>query len=95
MSELVRREYIEKLDSFRDRPDLVKIVTGVRRSGKSTILSQFRRKLESEGVDVVYVDMEKLGFTITSDREMHRFITESMHSEETYVIIDEVQFVTS
>ena len=60
MSELVRREYIEKLDSFRDRPDLVKIVTGVRRSGKSTILSQFRRKLESEGEDVVYVDMEKL-----------------------------------
>ncbi len=93
MSELVRREYIEKLDSFRDRPDLVKIVTGVRRSGKSTILSQFRMKLESEGEDVVYVDMEKLSFTITSDREMHRFITESMHSEETYVLIDEVQFV--
>lgn len=93
MSELIRTEYLEKLDSFRDRPDLVKIVTGVRRSGKSTILSQFRRRLESQGHDVVYMDMEKLSFTVTSDREMHRYITESMPSKDTYVLIDEVQFV--
>lgn len=93
MSELIRTEYLEKLDSFRDRPDLVKIVTGVRRSGKSTILSQFRKRLESQGHDVVYMDMEKLSFTVTSDREMHRYITESMPSKDTYVLIDEVQFV--
>ena len=93
MDELIRTEYLEKLDAFRDRPDLVKILTGVRRSGKSTILSQFRRKLESEGMDVVYMDMERLFFAVTSDREMHRYISESMPSDGAYLLIDEVQFV--
>ena len=93
MDELIRTEYLERLDSFRDRPDLIKVVTGVRRSGKSVILSQFRRMLESEGRDVLYMDMEKLSFAITSDREMHRYITESMPSDDSCVLIDEVQFV--
>lgn len=93
MSELIRMEYLEKLESFCDSPSLVKIVTGVRRSGKSTILSQFSRRLESRGQDVVYMDMEKLSFSVTSDREMYRYITESMPSEDAYVLIDEVQFV--
>ena len=93
MGELIRTEYLDKLDSFRDCPGLIKIVTGVRRSGKSTILSQFRRRLESQGQDVVYMDMERLSFTVTSDREMHHYITESMPSDDAYVLIDEVQFV--
>lgn len=93
MGELIRTEYLEKLDSFRDRPDLVKIITGVRRSGKSTILSQFRRRLESDGCNVLYMDMERLSFVITSDREMYNYITESIPFEASYVLIDEVQFV--
>lgn len=93
MDELTRTEYLERSDSCCDRPDLIKVVTGVRRSGKSVILSQFRRVLESEGRDVVYMDMEKLSFAITSDREMHRYITESMPSDDSCVLIDEVQFV--
>lgn len=93
MGELIRTEYLEKLDYFRDRPDLVKIITGVRRSGKSTILSQFRRRLESDGCNVLYMDMERLSFVITSDREMYNYITESIPFEASYVLIDEVQFV--
>ena len=94
MAELIRESYLSELESFRDRPDLVKIITGVRRSGKSTILAQFRDRLESEGSEVVYMDMEKLSFSITSDREMHRYITESMTGTDDCVLIDEVQFVT-
>ena len=94
MAELIREEYLEKLESFRDRPDLVKIITGVRRSGKSTILAQFRSILESEGEKLVYMDMEKLSYSVTSDREMHRYITESLPDCKGYVLIDEVQFVT-
>ena len=94
MAELIRESYLSELGSFRDRPDLVKIITGVRRSGKSTILSQFRDRLESEGANVVHMDMEKLSFSVTSDREMHRYITERMTSPGDYVLIDEVQFVT-
>ena len=93
MGELIREEYLEKLDSFRNRPDLVKIITGVRRSGKSTIMSQFYKKLKSDNQDALYVDMEKLSFVVTSDREMYNYIMESVSSENAYVLIDEVQFV--
>lgn len=93
MGELIREEYLEKLDSFRNRPDLVKIITGVRRSGKSTIMSQFYKKLKSDNQDALYVDMEKLSFVITSDREMYNYIMESVSSKNAYVLIDEVQFV--
>ena len=93
MGELIREEYLEKLDSFRNRPDLVKIITGVRRSGKSTIMSQFYKKLKSDNQDALYVDMEKLSFVITSDHEMYNYIMESVSSKNTYVLIDEVQFV--
>ena len=70
MAELIREGYLRELESFTDRPDLIKIITGVRRSGKSTILSQFRSRLESRGERVVYMDMERLGFSVTSDREI-------------------------
>lgn len=93
MGELIREEYLEKLDSFRNRPDLVKIITGVRRSGKSTIMSQFTKKLKSDNQDALYVDMEKLSFVITSDREMYNYIMESVSSKNAYVLIDEAQFV--
>lgn len=93
MGELIREEYLEKLDSFRNHPDLVKIITGVRRSGKSTIMSQFYKKLKSDNQDALYVDMEKLSFVITSDREMYNYIMESLSSKNAYVLIDEVQFV--
>ena len=93
MAELIREGYLRELESFTDRPDLIKIITGVRRSGKSTILSQFRSRLESRGERVVYMDMERLGFSVTSDREMYRYITESLGPDGGYVLIDEVQFV--
>ena len=93
MAELIRERYLRELESFTDRPDLIKIITGVRRSGKSTILSQFRSRLESRGERVVYMDMERLGFSVTSDREMYRYITESLGPDGGYVLIDEVQFV--
>lgn len=93
MTELIREEYLSRLESFRDRPDIVKIITGVRRSGKSTILGQFRRRLESSGDDVVYANLEELAFTVDTDRELNAYIRESMRSKDAYVLLDEVQMV--
>lgn len=93
MAELIREEYLSKLESFRDRPDIVKIITGVRRSGKSTILDQFRRRLESSGEDVVHANLEELAYTVDTDRELNAFIRERMGSGDAYVLLDEVQMV--
>lgn len=93
MAELIREEYLSRLESFRDRPDIVKIITGVRRSGKSTILDQFRRRLESSGEDVVYANLEELAFTVDTDRELNAYVRENMGSKDAYVLLDEVQIV--
>lgn len=47
---IYRREYLEKLRSYKDK-DLIKVVSGLRRSGKSTLLSMFRDHLLEEGIE--------------------------------------------
>ena len=55
---MIKREhYIEKLRPFYDS-DLIKIITGIRRSGKSVILSQIMAEIENEGKDVLYFNFE-------------------------------------
>ncbi len=50
MKELIRRkEYLDKLLSYKDK-DIIKVVTGLRRSGKSTLLELFKNNLETNGV---------------------------------------------
>lgn len=46
---IIRQKYLDQLLAFRDR-DLVKVVTGVRRCGKSTLLDMMREHLAREGV---------------------------------------------
>lgn len=91
--EIIRRIYLERLEEFRDRPDLVKIITGVRRSGKSILLSQFKRKLEKEGENVVSINLEEKRFSITTKRELNSYVSEQMSSPNDYVLLDEVQYV--
>ena len=50
MNEIIRKDYLERLDNLKHK-QLIKIVTGIRRCGKSTVLEMFRDKLISEGVN--------------------------------------------
>lgn len=45
-----RHEYLEKLNRFRDK-QLIKVVTGIRRCGKSTLLEMYKEILLNDGVD--------------------------------------------
>lgn len=44
---IYRKEYIEKLFSYKDK-NIIKVLTGIRRAGKSTILNEFKEKLIDE-----------------------------------------------
>lgn len=91
-----RAEYIKVLDSYRKNAELVKVITGVRRCGKSELLRQFRVHLSESGVpdsDIVYIDLEAKRYIIDSERMLYSTIRDSIGSRGCYVLIDEVQIV--
>ncbi len=56
MLEYVKRtEYLELLREFKDAPSVIKVITGIRRCGKSTLLDQFAEELRDNGVDSEHI----------------------------------------
>lgn len=90
-----RTNYLKTLQGWRDK-QVIKIVTGVRRCGKSTLFLQYIDFLLAEGVkreQIIYINLEDLAFESLLDyRELHNYIAKRLiKSEMTYVFLDEVQ----
>ena len=93
-----RKRYTDKLISYRDN-DFVKIITGVRRSGKSSLLSLFREYLLDQGIkekQIIEINYEKFNFDALKDGiKLHEYIKERAQGKERmYFFIDEVQELT-
>lgn len=91
-STVPRERYLETLDLYRNNPELVKVITGIRRCGKSVLLKQFRKRLESEGKTVVYIDLESERYRIPSERAMYNRLRNEIE-EDAFLLLDEVQLV--
>ena len=94
-SKLIERDkYIDEALMFRDT-DLVKVVTGIRRCGKSSLLALVRDRIQSEGVAgraFVTVNLEMRGLGIRTDDDLYGYLAARMSDEgRTYVFVDEVQ----
>lgn len=92
---LERKEYLDKLICFRDK-QLIKVVTGVRRCGKSTLLEIFRDYLRTDGVDekqIVSINLEDFDFfPLHEPAALHTYVRERIvPGKMTYVFIDEIQ----
>lgn len=90
-----RTEYLNRLIAHRDQK-IIKVVTGVRRCGKSTLFYLFQDYLRSTGVrdaQIVSVNLEDLEFEDLLDyKALYRYVNERLcENEYTYVFIDEVQ----
>lgn len=90
-----RPQYMEKLHAFRSK-DLIKIITGVRRCGKSTLLTLFQKELTEQGVtteQIVALNLEDYDlYMLRQPAELHRCVTAHLVPGcMTYVFIDEVQ----
>lgn len=91
-----RTRYLDLLHSFRSNVDLIKVITGVRRSGKSELMRQFRQALIDDDVDeknIVYIDLDDDRYVIDTERMLYELIEESIRGDGAYVLIDEVQLV--
>lgn len=92
---IIRPHYMKMLKTYRDVP-LVKILSGVRRCGKSTILEMLRDDLKSSGVPDDHIIFERYtsedideGMT---DKDMYNAIKEKMtDGERYYILLDEIQ----
>lgn len=90
-----RKKYLDRLLEFQDE-DLIKIVTGVRRCGKSTLLEMMREHLIANGVPesrTAMLKMESLEFGDLPDyRALYKLIRERVDGvEHPYIFLDELQ----
>lgn len=97
MERIVRQEYLEKLISFKDKK-LIKVITGIRRCGKSTLLDMFREWLLSNDVDsnqIVYLNFEDFDIIELRDpKKLYDYIKPLLQTDKmTYLFFDEIQHV--
>lgn len=92
-----RKEYLKKLIAFRDK-QLIKVVTGVRRCGKSTLLKTYQEWLREQGVEasrIISINFEDIDYEeLTDYRKLYDYLKEHLNPERmTYIFLDEIQNV--
>ena len=92
-----REEYLKKIRGFYDQ-DLIKVITGIRRSGKSTLLKQIIDELKDKGVNqerIIYINFEDIEMSfIKNDIDLNSYIKKKIKDDEKYYLFfDEIQNV--
>ena len=91
---LERVEYLEKLKKWKDK-DVIKVVTGIRRCGKSTLFDLYIEYLKSIGVKedhIITINLESLDYTFDDYKELYDYVINLVRNKDQYyVFLDEVQ----
>ena len=91
-----RDAYVKKLIDFKDK-DLIKIITGIRRCGKSTLFDIYINYLKEQGIQdeqIIKLNLESQDFSFENYTELYNYIKARLiNSKKNYVFIDEVQRV--
>lgn len=92
---IIRNHYIDQMRPFFES-DLIKVITGIRRCGKSVIMSQIADEFRSAGKPVLFINFESIEFSssIPDAPALVAFVKERLsETEKLYVFLDEVQLV--
>ena len=94
---VIRQEYLNKLISWKDE-NVIKVVTGIRRCGKSTLLQQYQSYLKDNGIadeQIISLNFEELeNESLLDYRALYDYIKEKLNKDKpTYIFLDEVQNV--
>ena len=97
MEFVLRTNHINKLKDFREL-DLIKVITGIRRSGKSVLMEQFQDFLKNDGVkdeQIISLNFEQLeNEELTDYKKLHDYLTAKLYKNGwTYIFLDEIQIV--
>jgi predicted AAA+ superfamily ATPase len=93
-----RPDYLVDLERHKIAPDLIKMVTGVRRCGKSTILKMYQNRLRRKGISaqqIIAIDFEDFANKhLTDGARLHEFVlARAKKNKINYVFLDEIQLV--
>ena len=95
---ILRKTYLKKLIDTKDT-EFIKVITGVRRSGKSTLLLMFKDYLINNGIktdNIIYINFESAIYDdIKNYKDLYNYISKKIKSDKVYILLDEVQNVES
>ncbi len=94
---ITRKQYLDSLMLWKDK-QVIKIITGIRRCGKSTLFSLFIDRLKKSGVDdkhIIFINFEELENENLCDyRNLHKYIKNKLKDDNKhYIFLDEIQHV--
>ena len=94
---IIRERYIKEIRPFYES-DLIKVITGIRRCGKSVVLEQLKNELAQQGKNIIHLnfEMRSVSLKIKNDQELIAFIDDERKykpDEKWYVFLDEIQTV--
>lgn len=93
---IVRKEYLERLRNLKHKK-LIKIITGIRRCGKSTVMEMFRDELLENGVEenqIIFLNFEDYDNKhLRNPDELYSYIKERITKKMNYIFLDEIQSV--
>ena len=95
---IVRQMYLNRLIDAKDT-EFIKVITGVRRSGKSTLLLMFKDYLIKENISedsIIHINFESAIYDdIKNYKDLYNYIKSNISTNKTYILLDEVQNVES
>lgn len=93
-----REKYLKRIRPFYDATDIIKVITGIRRCGKSSLMDTIAEELRTNGVpdsNIIYIDLDRYGFkNIKTQLQLESLINSfKQNSGIIYLFIDEIQNV--
>ena len=93
-----RKEYLDELKKWMNK-DLIKVVTGIRRCGKSTLFELFISYLKETGISdeqIIQINLESADYDFKDYKELYQYIVSKLSDDKNYyVLLDEVQNVVA
>ena len=95
---IIRDTYLKRMIDAKDT-ELIKVITGVRRSGKSTLLLMFKEYLIKNDIstdNIIYINFESAIYDDIKDyKDLYKFVASKIKQGKMYLLLDEVQNVTA
>ena len=96
---IIRERYLREIRPFY-KQELIKVLIGIRRSGKSVILTQIMNELQADGIDekhIIYINFEDFDFDeYTDPKKLHTYVKNKIiDKKKYYIFLDEIQNVNT